>query len=211
MSPKLFWRRLKTKLITLKSNIFTVRNITNFLLVLVVVIFIAPIGLQLAFTADYGSKFLTQSEVQEDLQVEYVAVFADTANLEVLNARIAVGKQILNNYPQTKLLISGKAKQENNATRKAANLAAQLKIPEKRLVVDYMSRNSYEFCRRISDEFTLEKVVLISQRKQLTRLLYTCNSLGIEAQGVVAEGGYNDILSESWKLVRDIWYVNFLL
>lgn len=52
---------------------------------------------------------------------------------------------------------------------------------------DFAGRRTYDTCYRAKYIFGVEKAILITQDFHLTRALYTCNSLGIEAIGYKAD------------------------
>jgi len=88
-------------------------------------------------------------------------------------------------------------------------------VPRENLVLDYAGRRTYDSCFRAKVIFGLERAVLVTQRFHLPRALFTCERLGLESVGVVADkrhyvrGGWYD-LRELFALTRAWFDVNLL-
>ena len=52
---------------------------------------------------------------------------------------------------------------------------------------DYGGRRTYDTCYRAREIFQLETAILVTQRFHLPRALFTCQRLGVEAVGVMAD------------------------
>jgi len=52
---------------------------------------------------------------------------------------------------------------------------------------DYAGRRTYDTCYRAKYIFGIDRAILITQEYHLTRALYTCNILGIDSIGFVAD------------------------
>lgn len=70
------------------------------------------------------------------------------------------------------------------------------------LQADFAGRRTYDTCYRAKYIFGLEKAILITQDFHLTRALYTCNALGIEAIGYKADK--NEYLDITRFTLRDL-------
>ena len=55
------------------------------------------------------------------------------------------------------------------------------------IVLDYAGRRTYDTCYRAKEIFQLSEVILVTQQFHLSRGLYTCNTLGLDAVGVSAD------------------------
>jgi SanA protein len=60
-------------------------------------------------------------------------------------------------------------------------------VPGADIVLDYAGRRTYDTCYRAGYIFGVEEAVLVTQHFHLDRSLYTCDKLGIDAVGVVAD------------------------
>lgn len=69
---------------------------------------------------------------------------------------------------------------------------------------DYAGRRTYDTCYRAGAIFQLESAVLVTQEFHLPRALFTCNSLGIDAVGVVADRRTYHPRSIAWSESREV-------
>ncbi|MGD9048319.1 MAG: ElyC/SanA/YdcF family protein [Anaerolineae bacterium] len=87
-----------------------------------------------------------------------------------------------------KLLLSGDNRfADYNEPAAMARYASERGVPEEDLVLDYAGRRTYDSCYRARDIFGVERAVLVTQAFHLPRALYTCQRLGLEGAGVVAD------------------------
>jgi SanA protein len=66
--------------------------------------------------------------------------------------------------------------------------AISLGVPPEDIVLDYAGRRTYDTCYRARAIFGLENAILVTQAFHMPRALYTCNQLGLESAGVIADG-----------------------
>jgi SanA protein len=87
-----------------------------------------------------------------------------------------------------KLLLTGdnRFKDYNEPAAMAAYAEAQ-GVPRQDLVLDYAGRRTYDSCYRASAIFGVEEAVLVTQDFHLPRALFTCDRLGVEVVGLVAD------------------------
>jgi vancomycin permeability regulator SanA len=60
-------------------------------------------------------------------------------------------------------------------------------VPEAAILIDEGGTRTYESCARARDVFGIQQALLVTQRFHLPRALALCDSLGLEAWGVVAD------------------------
>lgn len=60
-------------------------------------------------------------------------------------------------------------------------------VPEADLQPDYGGRRTYDTCYRAQHIFQAEEVILVTQKFHLPRALFTCQMLGLQSVGVVAD------------------------
>ena len=60
-------------------------------------------------------------------------------------------------------------------------------VPSEDLVLDYAGRRTYDSCYRAGAIFGLDSAILVTQAFHLPRALFTCDRLGLEVVGVVAD------------------------
>jgi SanA protein len=87
-----------------------------------------------------------------------------------------------------KLLLTGDNRfVDYNEPAVMAEYALARGLPREDLVLDYAGRRTYDSCYRAGTIFGVEKAVLVTQVFHLPRALHTCDRLGVEAVGLVAD------------------------
>ncbi|MBP9761354.1 MAG: YdcF family protein, partial [Candidatus Magasanikbacteria bacterium] len=66
-------------------------------------------------------------------------------------------------------------------------LAVDMEVPEDDVVLDYAGFDTYDSCYRARDIFGLSQIIAVSQEFHLPRVVFTCQSLGIDTVGYVAD------------------------
>ncbi len=69
---------------------------------------------------------------------------------------------------------------------------------------DFAGRRTYDTCYRAKAIFQLDEVILVTQNFHLSRALFTCRALGIDAVGVPADLQPYGIRSLAWSQAREI-------
>lgn len=86
------------------------------------------------------------------------------------------------------LLMSGDNRIETyNEPAAMRRYALSLGIPDEDIVLDFAGRRTYDTCFRAKEIFGVNNAILVTQEFHLSRAVYTCNILGIEASGVPAD------------------------
>lgn len=113
------------------------------------------------------------------------AVRRDGSLSPVLLDRVLAGVELLKEKKVEKLLMTGdngsNDYDEVSAMRRTAIAAGAL--PDQ-IVLDYAGFSTYDSCYRARQIFGIENAILITQRFHLTRALYLCRSMGMEAHGL---------------------------
>lgn len=103
-----------------------------------------------------------------------------------------------------KLLFSGDNRfVDYNEPAKMLEYALEQGIPRDDIVLDYAGRRTYDTCYRARDIFQVRNVVLITQRYHLPRALSTCDALGLDAVGYVADRQPYPRRNLVWYWVRE--------
>ena len=103
-----------------------------------------------------------------------------------------------------KLLMSGDNRYiDYNEPEVMRRTALRLGVPDRDIVLDYAGRSTFETCYRAGAIFGLGDAVLVTQRFHLDRALMTCNQLGIQAIGYVADRRTYGT-SVLWSTLREI-------
>jgi len=103
-----------------------------------------------------------------------------------------------------KLLFSGDNRfVDYNEPAKMLEYALEQGIPRDAIVLDYAGRRTYDTCYRARDIFQVRSVVLVTQRYHLPRALSTCDALGLDTIGYVADRQPYPRRNLAWYWVRE--------
>jgi SanA protein len=103
-----------------------------------------------------------------------------------------------------KLLLTGDNRfADYNEPAAMASYAQARGVPRKDLVLDYAGRRTYDSCYRALAIFGAERAILVTQEFHLPRALYTCNQLGLETIGIVADR--RTYLRATWYQLRELF------
>lgn len=127
---------------------------------------------------------------------------SDGSPSPVLKDRVKTATELYFADKVEKILMSGDNRYVNyNEPAAMKRYARQLGVPEEDIVLDYAGRRTYDTCYRAKHIFKVREAVLVTQRFHLPRAVYTCNHLGLPAQGVPADQRvYFPVDHRIWKL-----------
>lgn len=119
----------------------------------------------------------------------------------VLRDRVATAAQLYFDGKVQKLLMSGDNRfLDYNEPGAMKRYALSLGIPEEDIVLDYAGRRTYDTCYRARYIFGVQQAILVTQQFHLPRAIFTCNNLGIEAVGVIADQRrYSQYAHRFWR------------
>lgn len=104
-----------------------------------------------------------------------------------------------------KLLMSGDNRFDNYDEPGAMMAYAVAQgVPTADIQPDYAGRRTYDTCYRAKNVFQVTSAVLVTQAFHLPRALFTCNSLGLTATGVIADRRRYDPRSIAWSESREL-------
>lgn len=142
-------------------------------------------------TARYRGIIYTDPEAVPQRPVALVfgaGYWPDGTPSDILRDRVAAAAELYRAGRVRKLLFSGDNRfQHYNEPAKMREVALSLGVPEEDIVLDYAGRRTYDTCYRARDIFGLREVAVVTQRYHLPRALYTCQRLGLDAVGYVAD------------------------
>ena len=105
-----------------------------------------------------------------------------------LRDRIATAAQLFFSGKVQKILMSGDNSSLNyNEPAAMRQYALDLGVPNDAIVLDYAGRRTYDTCYRARAIFKVDQAILVTQGFHLPRALFTCNALGIKADGVASD------------------------
>ena len=106
----------------------------------------------------------------------------------VLQDRIATAADLYFSGKVEKLLMSGDNRFiDYNEPGAMKRYALKLGVPDDAIVLDYAGRRTYDTCYRARAIFGVTDALLVTQKFHLPRAIFTCNSLGLPAEGVIAD------------------------
>ena len=162
----------------------------RFLIILLIAALAIPILARLV------SALLAQGRIYADLRSvphHHVAIVfgAGVRNglpTAMLYDRVASAVDLYRAGVVDKLLMSGDNRYiDYNEPEVMRQTALKLGVPDGDIVLDYAGRSTYETCYRAGTIFGLSDAVLVTQRFHLDRALMSCNQLGVQAVGYVAD------------------------
>lgn len=126
----------------------------------------------------------------------------DGSPTAVLRDRVETASELYFAGKVEKLLMSGDNRFiDYNEPGAMRAYALELGVPDEDIVLDYAGRRTYDTCYRAKEIFGANQVVLVTQRFHLPRALLTCNGLGLDAIGVVADRrAYRQYAHNFWTL-----------
>ena len=106
----------------------------------------------------------------------------------VLRDRVETAADLFFAGKVEKILMSGDNRfLDYNEPGSMKKYALRLGVPEEAIVLDYAGRRTYDTCYRAKEIFGVKDPLLVTQSFRLSRALFTCESLGLNAVGVVAD------------------------
>jgi SanA protein len=123
----------------------------------------------------------------------------------VLRDRVATAVQLYFEGKVQKILMSGDNRfVDYNEPGAMKRYALSLGVPEEDIVLDYAGRRTYDTCYRARHIFGVRQAILVTQRFHLPRAIFTCNGLGVESVGVIADQRtYSRYAHRFWR-IREI-------
>lgn len=134
---------------------------------------------------------LTQEEPPpEDLDCILVlgcGIRPDGSPTPMLASRLTRAAELYQAGWADKLLLSGDDSGESyNELATMERVILELGVPQEAILTDHAGFSTYESIYRAKNEFSAQRVVIITQEYHLYRALYLADALGLEAWGVAA-------------------------
>ncbi|MFN7036768.1 MAG: vancomycin high temperature exclusion protein [Bellilinea sp.] len=123
----------------------------------------------------------------------------------VLRDRVSTAAQLYFEGKVQKILMSGDNRfLDYNEPGAMQRYAISLGVPEEDIVLDYAGRRTYDTCYRARHIFGVRQAILVTQRFHLPRAIFTCNSLGVNSVGAMADQRvYSRYAHRFWR-IREI-------
>ena len=159
-------------------------------------------------TARYQDSLYTTAKLSSIPEHSVAIVFgagywSSGALSDVLRDRLDAAIELYRAGRVRKLLLSGDNRVEDyNEPAKMQEYTLAQGLPEEDLVLDYAGRRTYDTCYRARDIFMISEAILVTQRYHLPRALVTCNGLGLDTVGYIADR--TPYVHIRWYWVREI-------
>ena len=176
-------------------------------IVLVLLIFLPNLYI-LATTSDQITtlKDISSRDSRDFQDYECALVFGagirDGEPTPILRERLDMGVALYQAGIVPKLLLSGHGSADDKGydeVKVMREYVLDKNVPDTALILDKSGFSTYESVQRCLQTYHLQKILLVSQKYHLYRIIYLANQLGLEANGVIA-----DQHRFSGQILRDI-------
>lgn len=100
-----------------------------------------------------------------------------------------------------RILLSGDGMEGSLEVEIMKRYALEQGIPEGALLLDPLGDRSFNTCQQAKETFGVEEAILVTQRYHLPRALFTCDGLGIQSAGLIADQRtYSPVSQAVWGL-----------
>ncbi|MBR3752044.1 MAG: YdcF family protein [Ruminiclostridium sp.] len=111
----------------------------------------------------------------------------DGSPTPMLASRLTRGAELYQAGWADKVLLSGDNSGESyNELATMERVILELGVPPEALLMDHAGFSTYESIHRAKEEFSVQRVVIVTQEYHLYRALYLADALDLEAWGVAA-------------------------
>ncbi len=126
---------------------------------------------------------------EEDAAIVFGAgLLRDGTPSPILKDRVSTAAQLYFAGKVQKLLMSGDNRYvDYNEPASMRAYALELGVPDEAIVMDFAGRRTYDTCYRAKNIFGLNQAILVTQQYHLSRALFTCNGIGLQAVGIPAD------------------------
>jgi SanA protein len=133
------------------------------------------------------------------------AVYAGGRLSPMLRDRAETAVQLYHAGKVEQLLLSGdNSSPEYNEPWHMMAYAISRGVPEEAIQPDYGGRRTYDSCYRARHVFLVEEAILVTQEFHLPRAVFTCETLGVSASGVIADMREYHPRSIGWSESREV-------
>lgn len=161
----------------------------------------AILGMVATVQFSYADKIVEQSpNLHADTALVLGAsVLQNGTPSDALRDRLLVGISLYKNGNVKRILLTG-----DDGSYRAAEIEVMKKftidqgVPEQDILTDGQGYRTYESCKRAKEIFIFKDIIVVTQRFHMSRALYLCNRLGLDAHGVTSD-------LQSYKKINFFW------
>jgi len=212
MKQKRFFRKYYLNFKAFFSNW---RKMLALLSIITLSLALAPFLIHFLVSYSYSDrKYKEISEIDSDVVIVFGAGLLNGEPGPILRDRVQVAVDLYQAGKAKKIIMSGDNRYANYDEPSAMiAMAKELGVPDVMLQPDYAGRRTYDTCLRAREIFDLSSAILVTQGFHMDRALYTCNALGVESIGVIADSSkYPDewkySLRDKLALIKALWEIN---
>lgn len=155
----------------------------------------------------YSGYMMTATDVPADrVAIVFGArIYSDGRLSGMLRDRVDTAIQLYKTGKVDKLLMSGdNSIPEYDEPTSMMRYAVEHGVPAADIQPDYAGRRTYDTCYRAKTIFQINSAILVTQEFHLSRALYTCRHIGLDAIGVPSDIQRYSRSSLWWSHVREI-------
>jgi cellulose synthase/poly-beta-1,6-N-acetylglucosamine synthase-like glycosyltransferase/vancomycin permeability regulator SanA len=176
------------------------------------------------YVSNIGAKrIVTEVQASELEDVDYIVIFtAETGDAKtcesIFSDRLKTACKFAGAGKNTKLIIiDERSESEKKHAKKSLYIKnvtdnSEIVLSNIDYTMDKQSESTYESLRKLEEEYSAKKVIIVTQKCHLSRALYIANKIGIDAYGVASDedteysGEAIREVSEAFARIRDFTY-----
>lgn len=158
----------------------------------IVILFLSAIGIALGLNLyvnliTSSRRYTSASKVapQPIAIVLGAGIFSDGTPTPMLADRVSAAAELYKQGRVQKLLMSGdNSREDYDEVTAMQDYAVELGVPSEDITLDHAGFSTYESCYRAQKIFGIEQAVIVTQKFHLSRAVYLCNQLDVNAVGL---------------------------
>ena len=149
---------------------------------------VIALGLNLYVSLVTSSRRYTNSSKVTRQPVAIVlgaGIFSDGTPTPMLSDRVSAAAKLYKQGRVGKLLMSGdNSREDYDEVTAMRDYAVELGVNFEDITLDHAGFSTYESCYRAKEIFGIEEAVIVTQKFHLSRAVYICNNLNVNAIGL---------------------------
>lgn len=167
----------------------TLKRIIIGMIVIILIVFIALLGINFFVIAKTKNKILTEEQAKELEDVDCILVLGAGIWGEnpspMLEDRLLQGIALYQDGVSNKIIMSGDHGKENyDEVNVMKRFAIERDVKSEDIFMDHAGFSTYDSMYRAKDVFEAKKILIVTQKYHMYRAIYVAEQLGLEAYGV---------------------------
>lgn len=182
------------------------KKIFKYILIVLIVIILVPVIINFYVILSTKNRIVSgDSELLTD--IDYIVILGAGIRRgkpsPMLEDRLKTGISLYNNDISNKILITGDHMNDDyDEVTVMKNYLLEHGIPEEDIITDNYGISTYDSIYRVKNVYKSNKVVIVSQRYHLYRVLFLSDNLDLESYGVEADLRY--YYGQWYREIREI-------